>query len=460
MGFAARTSTVFLPFATQCRVTDGRSTSHTMRRDARSGARRIALAPDANDLQAHDRERLQEDLRLLYVALTRARHALWIGVALLRAGRKDELSWHRSAWGYLVSGEEARTAEEVVGDVHALGTPDGSVVVESIDDSRTGGVTRWVSREIPAPLSSARPYAGEFDRSWALTSYSTLVRSAVHGAASAVTQLSAGVLRDDDDDDETLPETLRGALPASDRPWHRFPRGAFAGNFLHNQLEWLAEEAFALESPALQQALLHRCERQGWGHHAEDVRAWLLRVVSTTLPALGAPLSALAGRVIPEMEFWLPSDGFDVQALDALCREHLMPGAPRPALSQRALHGLLMGFSDLVLQHEDRYWVVDYKSNMLGRADADYTAQAMQQAMLRQRYDVQAALYLLALHRLLKRRRGPRYDPGRDLGGALYCFLRGIDGPATGCHHLPPPVALLQALDRMIPQALAVEGAR
>ena len=55
-----------------------------------------------------------------------------------------------------------------------------------------------------------------------------------------------------------------------------------------------------------------------------------------------------------------------------------------------------MGFSDLVLQHDDRYWVVDYKSNMLGRADADYTSQALQQAMLRHRYDVQAALYLLA----------------------------------------------------------------
>ena len=61
-----------------------------------------------------------------------------------------------------------------------------------------------------------------------------------------------------------------------------------------------------------------------------------------------------------------------------------------------------------------------------------------------------AALYLLALHRLLRARLGFAYEPERQLGGAVYLFLRGIDGPAQGCCTLPAPLPLLQALDAML----------
>ncbi|MNH34803.1 RecBCD enzyme subunit RecB [compost metagenome] len=63
---------------------------------------------------------------------------------------------------------------------------------------------------------------------------------------------------------------------------------------------------------------------------------------------------------------------------------------------------------------------------------------------------MQAALYLLALHRLLQSRLGEDYDPARQLGGALYFFVRGIDGPAQGMHCVPPSLALLAALDALL----------
>lgn len=70
--------------------------------------------------------------------------------------------------------------------------------------------------------------------------------------------------------------------------------------------------------------------------------------------------------------------------------------------------------------------------------------------MAAHRYDVQAAIYMLALHRLLRARLGPRYDPARQLGGAVYFFLRGIQGPASGCYHVPPRLELLAGLDAML----------
>ena len=75
--------------------------------------------------------------------------------------------------------------------------------------------------------------------------------------------------------------------------------------------------------------------------------------------------------------------------------------------------------------------------------------------MLEHRYDVQAALYLLALHRLLQSRLGDAYDPAQHLGGALYFFMRGIDGEAGGMHVQPAPLTLLQALDELLSDSTA-----
>jgi exodeoxyribonuclease V beta subunit len=127
-----------------------------------------------------------------------------------------------------------------------------------------------------------------------------------------------------------------------------------------------------------------------------------------------------------------------------------MPGIPRPELQASELHGMLMGFMDLVFEHNGRYWVLDYKSNALGTTDSAYDETALQQAMAGHRYDVQAALYALALHRLLKSRMGPRYDPDQHLGGALYLFIRGIHGPASGTCTLTMSRELIEALEGML----------
>ncbi|MNV67274.1 RecBCD enzyme subunit RecB [compost metagenome] len=63
---------------------------------------------------------------------------------------------------------------------------------------------------------------------------------------------------------------------------------------------------------------------------------------------------------------------------------------------------------------------------------------------------MQAALYLLALHRLLQSRLGDGYDPQQHLGGALYFFVRGIDGTAQGMHIVPPSLPLLDALGALL----------
>ncbi|MCU5788782.1 PD-(D/E)XK nuclease family protein, partial [Alloalcanivorax marinus] len=152
---------------------------------------------------------------------------------------------------------------------------------------------------------------------------------------------------------------------------------------------------------------------------------------------------------VPELEFLFPARRVSVEALDALIRTHIAPGRPRPRLAADTLNGMLKGFIDLVFEHQGRYYVLDYKSNWLGPDDAAYTREAMTEAVLESRYEVQYALYLLALHRLLRARLGDGYRPDRHLGGAVYVFLRGLAGPDAGAVFERPPTELIEALDQL-----------
>jgi exodeoxyribonuclease V beta subunit len=449
---------VFLPYACTFRAVD-RSRTRFLNLAGADGTRTLHLQFDDELLAAADKDRLREDLRLLYVALTRARHALWLGVTALTAGRSRECSAHRSAFGCLVGGGAPTDAAGLAAQVQALAQAGSGVVVEA---AQAPGHTPLQPRGALPPLRAPAAYAAGFERHWSIGSFTALVR-ALPGPVSAV------AARDDEgpapsdaaefalpDEDARPPGLVRREGTASGAPWHAFPRGAMAGNFLHGVLEWLAGEGFEqVNSPAVRQQLQYRCEQQGQGRHAAAVQSWLAALVATDLPPLGVALRDLE-RLLPEMEFWFPGDGLDAGQVDALCRTHLLDGVARPALPERELRGMLMGFADLVFEHGGRWWVLDYKSNVLGAGDADYTPQALRAAMAEHRYDVQAALYLLALHRLLRQRLGAGYDPARQLGGALYFFIRGIRGPARGCLHVPASLPLLAALEALLRRATEV----
>jgi exodeoxyribonuclease V beta subunit len=149
-----------------------------------------------------------------------------------------------------------------------------------------------------------------------------------------------------------------------------------------------------------------------------------------------------------EMEFWFASHKVDVLKLDALVCQYTHGGVARLAAEPVTLNGMFKGFIDLTFEHEGRYYVADYKSNWLGTDDAAYTAQAMEQSILDNRYDLQYVLYLLALHRQLKARLAD-YDYDRHVGGAVYLFLRGTRAPGQGVYFARPPRTLIEQLDRL-----------
>ncbi|WP_281649155.1 hypothetical protein, partial [Parendozoicomonas sp. Alg238-R29] len=98
-----------------------------------------------------------------------------------------------------------------------------------------------------------------------------------------------------------------------------------------------------------------------------------------------------------------------------------------------------------------QWYVLDWKSNWLGDSTSAYTREAMADAMIDHRYDLQYLIYTLALHRLLKSRI-PDYKYDTHMGGAIYVFLRGLQdadtgSSETGIYHHRPEQQLIEDMD-------------
>ncbi|MDV6319551.1 exodeoxyribonuclease V subunit beta [Chromohalobacter sp. HP20-39] len=432
---------VLLPFVCDYRpATPDRGTGLLEWRDPQEGRVWVHGADDTQ-LAAAEQARLDEDVRLLYVALTRAAHACRLGVAQLGRGRGASSCLHETALGRLLGcqadddGHALRERLAAALNVEALPEPPDHRL-------RLGGTS--------PEMAPARRFTGGIDDDWWIASYSALIvdaRLETGGSAQALPWDAPATL-----DVEVSRERDPVPRPAA-RTLRDFPRGPRPGTFLHGLLEAvdfdrLSEPAYRDELQRLVSTRLHL-----GGFDAE----WAPVLLDWLCQALPAPFAGHQGAAIrldglaawrAELEFWLPAEDAWSTPLDALvCALEPLP-TPRPRLAPRKLNGMLKGFIDLVFEAEDgRWYVLDWKSNHLGDALDDYHHEALAEAMVAHRYDLQYVLYVLALHRLLKARLED-YDYDTHMGGACYVFLRGFDGtPGHGVFQRRPERRLIEALD-------------
>jgi exodeoxyribonuclease V beta subunit len=415
------------------------------------------------DAVRSDAERLAEDKRLLYVALTRAEQALFLGVA----NRRNDFTAKGKTPSSALSALLGRTdANDLTVRLQGWATCPDVQVVPAPD-----AVNDVFQPATAAPLRRAALTPRRHHHSlWWMASFSALTRKSDATAAQSAlpSESDERWLDAQTDSREALDTVTPDASPARALPYNEFKAGSAYGTLLHDLLEWQLTEGWPIVATACavtdQEVALEaglRWEQlfssqtaalQLDAAQTDLLAQWLLQIVRTPLPlgvALGdgsIPDLALADltreSAWPEMNFTLLTQGVKATTLDHIITTHVLPAQPREPLQMRTLQGLLTGFMDVVFEHAGRYYVLDYKSNKL----AGYSQPEMAQGMLAHRYDVQLSLYLLALHRLLKARL-PGYDYAKHMGGAVYLFARGIDQSGAGVWAYRPPQAMVDALD-------------
>ncbi|RLM08816.1 exodeoxyribonuclease V subunit beta [Gibbsiella quercinecans] len=402
----------------------------------------LDLNADEDSKKWAEEERLAEDLRLLYVALTRSVYHCSIGIApLIHGSRKKqgETDLHHSALGYLVQAGDAGDAiylqtclQQLVGDGIALS------LVETPDEHA------WQPQQDAAVELAAKRFSRRVQDNWRVTSYTGLQQ---HGAG-LMQELLPRL------DIDAAGEQAQQAEPALTP--HTFPRGAAPGTFLHSLFETL-DFSQPLDESWLQEQLQQNGIDEQW---LPVLAQWMQALLNTPLNDAGIALAALAPQhKQAELQFYLPiSRMLQAHDLDALAKRHDPLSANCPPLDFQQVQGMLKGFIDLVFCWQGQFYLLDYKSNWLGESSAAYTRPAMEQAMAEHRYDLQYQLYTLALHRYL-RHRLPDYSYQRHFGGVIYLFLRGVDveHPGNGIFACRPAQELVEGMDSLFGAAPAAE---
>ncbi|ELC0803124.1 TPA: exodeoxyribonuclease V subunit beta [Klebsiella pneumoniae] len=417
---------VWLPFIARFRKQD-----QAFYHDRETFAAVLDLGQDEASLELAEAERLAEDLRLLYVALTRAVWHCSLGVAPLSSRKSGNSDFHLSALGRLLQAGEAMDAAGLAARLADFCHGDIALQIPGELD-----LTPWQAPAATIPRLSARELQRRIADDWRVTSYSGLQQHGFSGGEDLLPRLdvdAAGV-------GELVEEPQ--LTP------HQFPRGAAPGTFLHSLFEELD-----FTQPVPEGWMAEKLQLSGFdAQWAPVLTDWLGGVLKTRLPGPDIALNQLAARDKQvEMAFYLPiAQLLTAERLDALIRQYDSLSADTPPLDFRQVRGMLKGFIDLVFRHEGRYYLLDYKSNWLGEDREAYTRPAMEQAMRAHRYDLQYQLYSLALHRYLRHRLAD-YDYDRHFGGVIYLFLRGMDGQegGQGIFTTRPVRPLIDGLDQL-----------
>ncbi|HHF2168299.1 TPA: exodeoxyribonuclease V subunit beta, partial [Haemophilus influenzae] len=395
------------------------------------------------NLNALCEETFAEELRLLYVALTRAKYQM----AFALPAQFDK-KWN--ALHYVLSQGE-------IGKEIALSAPkDTETLLQTFKEKMRDNVeicTKPNLEDFPA-LSintkndelKAAEFTGNIEQDWRITSFTSIEQG--HRRQNYFTE-SAGkkhAVFDDakDYDSQNSIEISTALLNESESSILDLPRGKQVGTALHRHFEncYFSDLANTEEIDKLRQSL------QLDETFAEPLQNWLQQISHTSLSnEIGIALADLANKdCIKEMPFYLAiREHFDVEAFNrALKAHHHLPSKP---LQFEQIQGMVRGSIDLVFRHNGKYYLVDYKSNFLGSTLADYNQEALKKEMLHSHYDWQYLIYTLALHRYLQSVVS-HYDYARDFGGVFYLFLRGMNGePQPGVFYDRPSVELITELD-------------
>lgn len=401
---------------------------------------------DAIDIEV-EREERAEAQRQLYVALTRAKHALHV-VWSRNAGTDRTALHHLLHDGAPVTGKTGLDHATMRARLDALAAASGdSIVVRPFDPDAARDARQAANEAIGDAEVRVRIARRTFADAPRLHSFSSLhARSADEAAPRGAIDEAGAVVEEEVEADalggtgfgNAVHDVLEGADMAT---WRR--DAAVQG------LLFAGDDVPPTQRTLVADALLRQGLAATASHLAQTARL-VSRAVNVALPG-GVRLCDLpAARQVREMPFHFRLHATRIEAIVTLLDAHGYPRAQRPL--PMTLEGLMQGFIDLVYRDADgRHWVLDYKTNRL----PGYGPESLRHAVRVRDYDLQYLIYLVALRRWLRLRHGERFDDATMIGGAVYLFLRGVDphddgdgvSSRRGVHVDPVSPALLAALD-------------
>lgn len=376
------------------------------------------------------KEEQAENVRLFYVAVTRAKHRCY----LVWGGLKDiETSAPARLW-YSPPTKVEKVDDEVLQEsVHAL--IEASKHTIQLSPLPTQAHLYQQPKEIQPELT-ARPFLGKIDKTWRIASFTSIAK-----------QLPADMA--DHDTTVSIKEDWVQAQPniQTEQAILDFPKGAKAGIFFHALFEKLDFTQLPPDQAFIAQQL------RNFGYDSEKwqtiIADFVTQVVTTPLEPQYADFTLSTinhKRRLNELEFYYPLDQTMVSTLKTeISTARLMFSSSK---------GFMKGFIDLIFQAGEQFYLVDYKSNFLGMQMQAYHHSHLKSVMTQEGYELQYHIYTIALHRYLQTRLA-NYQYEKHFGGVYYLFLRGMNphwGAQYGIFRAKPSVEFIESMSGSTPK--------
>lgn len=354
----------------------------------------------------------QENLRLLYVAITRARYHCYILSSNCYTGRKISTALRHIQNAIIAHASNPDMIRFIGDDKVDISIRSKAAIYEVAPPELFADIPAGMAEmeEISDHQFKAIPNFNIQDWFWQKTSYSQL--NPDHSS-----RLRKRSEIRDDKYDEFVFSTLA--------------KGSRTGNFIHDILERIDFSNHDFWLSVIRSALKRY---SGIGIREERDKEYLTRfleeITSVVLMPSGFSLNVVTRtNRLNELEFHVPLTHIDWHNFPNRLEEDRIPLRINRDMP---LTGILNGKIDLFFEYEGMYYLLDWKSNHLGNRPEDYNALAMAEAMEENNYYLQYYLYSLALYRYLSLRMGEEFNYQQHFGGVYYLFVRGM---RTGTEH-------------------------
>ncbi|MDP0122985.1 exodeoxyribonuclease V subunit beta [Glaesserella parasuis] len=389
-----------------------------------------------------DKAEFAEDLRLLYVAVTRAKYQL----NLILPSQFDE-KWN--SLSYLLSNGEIGTGGIAPSQNTQYYLAQKGIKAELITVNNDVPEDNWQPTLVQPIDIEAKSFTGKIRTVGQITSF-TALQAQNERLQHKEQNIPLATFGDEAQDYDRTEFIASDFLEDNAQPYSRyqFPHSTKVGNLLHKFFEhWDFQQAVD------QTQLQALCEQlnldEAW---LEPLTTWFEQVIQTPFGEQAVSLTQIfTHKRLNEWQFYLRlSNKEALYRLNQLLKKHSPLAKQLPDLTLYNLEGFVRGFVDCIAQIDGKFYVIDYKSNFLGYLPQDYQAEKLAKTMGQFRYDLQYLLYTLAVHRYLSARLGENYNYEQHFGGVAYLFLRGMNGePNSGVYFDKPSMELIEEMDRL-----------
>ncbi len=420
---------VFAPF-----LSNYREANTALFYNQTTGLKTLDLYKSPESMEASANEILAEDLRLLYVALTRAVYGCFIGIAALSVGRKKTGTSKalKSGIGWILQNGTEGDLNYLEQSLIKLQTKTEYIVVGEPPKN-----TRYSSDEPETLLEDVNRQPNKNNRNfnyyWQVTSFTALTSH----SSSEPRGLFLG---------NTTKEL---SVVVDEANIFNFPRGAKAGTFLHTIFERtnFPSPESQYNKDLIKKLLEINSYDLKW---QEPLQKLVSDTLNKPLGTEGIKLKSITpSKMITEMEFNFPVSRLQAYKLQKTCARHDKLSTDL-ALSFTETTGLLKGFIDLVFEHKGKFYILDWKSNHLGDSSEHYDSRSLETSMKEHKYTLQYQIYSVALHKYLQTRL-QNYSYEQHFGGVLYLFLRGInENNQNGVFETRPTEMFIKELESIL----------